>query len=257
MQFGIDKKKDMIPTIFMHIQKTAGTTLVNLLREHYGLENSMSHGDHLAGFTEKTEKKVFFSKENILTRHQDKLFISGHFGYSFCSAFMKDRYSFTFLRNPVERILSFYSYCRSQPAEAFPINALAKEKPLEEFLRLGLSELPIYGYIWNIQAWQLAYGYCNYEGKGLSQFQPQDLIELAVKHLENFSFVGTLENFQQGRDTILRNLGIPLPDINSVENATIERTTIADLTDEEFILLQELTAADRFIYELVTDRSNP
>lgn len=121
-------------------------------------------------------------------------------------------------------------------------------------MHLGLSASPIYGYIWNIQAWQLAHGYCNCDGKSLNLFKLQDIIELATDHLEKFSFVGTLESFQQGRDTVLRDLGIPLPKVNIVENAALERTTTAYLTNEARDLLQELTVADQVIYDLVVAR---
>jgi hypothetical protein len=33
------------PALFLHIQKTAGTTMVTLAQQHYGRENVASHGD--------------------------------------------------------------------------------------------------------------------------------------------------------------------------------------------------------------------
>jgi len=36
--------------------------------------------------------------------------ISGHFGYGYANKLMKDRISFTFLRDPVERVLSLFYF---------------------------------------------------------------------------------------------------------------------------------------------------
>lgn len=41
--------RDLKPAVFVHIQKTAGTTIVALVRSAYGSHNVMSHGDYLKG----------------------------------------------------------------------------------------------------------------------------------------------------------------------------------------------------------------
>jgi hypothetical protein len=83
------------PAIFLHIQKTAGTSIVDLARRHYGNENMTSHGDHLEGFKQFPLKDKFFETERILSKYEATPFISGHFGYDFSKPFMNVRYSFT------------------------------------------------------------------------------------------------------------------------------------------------------------------
>ncbi|MDR2893477.1 MAG: sulfotransferase family 2 domain-containing protein [Deltaproteobacteria bacterium] len=250
MIFDSATKKHLVPTIFMHIQKTAGTSLVSHIRSHYGDKNVMSHADHLAGFTE-AERPTFFRAENITARHNNIPFISGHFGYSFCSAFMKDRYSFTFLRDPAERILSSYYYYRSQPPELYHVYALAHEKSLEEFLQLGLTDPAIKGYIWNNQAWQLAHGYSNNNGRGLLKFSEDEISELALKNIKTFSFVGTMENFQRDFDIVLKALDIPLPKKILKENVGNNRPAVKDLPESTQELLRKLTAIEQPIYDFI------
>jgi len=74
----------MIPALFLHTQKTAGTAVVEMCRELYG-ETLVSHVDY------RGRKPEAF---------QNFGFVTGHFGYSFTRLLMNSRYSFTFFRDP-------------------------------------------------------------------------------------------------------------------------------------------------------------
>ena len=111
------------PAIFMHIQKTAGTSITEAVRPHYQ-NDIVSHGDYL--------KHDTASLKNIR-------FISGHFGFEYARQFMDGRYSFTFLRDPVERILSLYYFSRTRDPAEFPIYRVAHEMDLAGYLRAGFD----------------------------------------------------------------------------------------------------------------------
>ncbi|MCH7920168.1 MAG: sulfotransferase family 2 domain-containing protein, partial [Planctomycetes bacterium] len=96
--------------LFLHIQKTAGSSIVELARDHYD-KSVISHGDFGGHKPED---------------FQDVAFVSGHFGYEFARPLMSDRYSFTFLRDPVDRVLSFYYFCRRMDSNEFEIYSLAQ-----------------------------------------------------------------------------------------------------------------------------------
>ena len=127
------------PAIFVHIQKTAGTSMVDLFRRHYQEKQIISHGDYLSGVEHfsfnfwKINRKVISDFHNIR-------FLSGHFGYDFAKQFMPSRYSFTFLRDPVERVLSFYYFCRTRDPHEYDIYRLCHELTLDEFLKKGMEE---------------------------------------------------------------------------------------------------------------------
>ena len=120
------------PAVFLHTQKTAGTTIVTLVASFLGGEYVTSHGDFMDddGFDPAT-----------------KPFISGHFGYDYAEELINTRYSFTFLRDPADRILSFYYFCRQSNPDEFPVYKLAHELSLNEFLEEGLSGSLISNYI--------------------------------------------------------------------------------------------------------------
>jgi hypothetical protein len=86
--------------VFLHIQKTAGTSVQEMARQAYGNDNVISHGDYERLGLEECKSIPF---------------VSGHFGFAFAEALMPGRYSFTFLRNPFDRLVSLYRFCRTRP----------------------------------------------------------------------------------------------------------------------------------------------
>ncbi len=246
--------KTLRPAIFMHIQKTAGTTIVNLARSAYGNHDIISHGDYLEGVSHFPLKKDFKVNEQVLHDFQKVPFLSGHFGYAFAKQYMRDRYSFTFLRNPVERVLSFYYFCRTRDPNAFEIYSLSQKTTLNGFLQMGLVEPEVKYYIWNNQVWQLACGFGSLDNRALSSFERGELLDLALSHLDEFSYIGFAESFEQDRDRVLTDLGIETPKEKIVSNATPGRPVSDDLPQSTVALLLELTELDRVLYEKVQSR---
>jgi len=248
------KTGELVPALFLHIQKTAGTSIVDLARNHYGNDNVTSHGDHLDGFSEFPLKDKYFSPEDVKSRFGSVPFVSGHFGYDFSKHLMDGRYSFTFLRNPAERILSFYYFCRTRDPHEFGIYRLSQEVSLDEFLAMGLEIPAVKACIWNTETWQLAHGYGNSDGRNILQFSQNEMLDLAIKHIEEFSYIGFAESFEHDRDYILGALGIVLPEDKIVSNANPGRPTAQDLPASTLKLLDELTQLDRALYKAAWSR---
>lgn len=242
------------PAIFLHIQKTAGTTIVELAARSYGSSNVISHGDYVNGLIDfPLNEDKFFQVENMQNRFGNIPFISGHFGYDFAKNFMQNRYSFTFLRNPVERILSFYYFCKSRNGSDFEIYDLCQRLSLDEFLKLGFSDLKIKPFIWNCQVSQLAHGFGSTESFHITD---KEMLKLAMQHLDEFSYVGFTESFEKDRDNILKDLGITAPKDNLIINAGPTRELFGDLPKSTQVLLLELTKLDRALYKKFWSRKN-
>jgi len=230
-----------VPALFLHIQKTAGTSIVNVARQYYG-ENITSHGD-CWGKSHQELKPITF--------------ISGHMGYHFARPLMKNRFTFTFLRNPAERVLSMYYFCRTRNPAQFEIYELAHTMDLPTFLEASLSNACARMHIWNNQVWQLAHGYTHLDNRTVDDFSEANLLLLAKQHLDEFSHVGFTETIDKDSRKILSALGLPLPNEFPVENANVGRPTVATLPADTKALLDQVILLDQQLYDYAWKKFNP
>lgn len=244
-----NRKSILRPALFLHIQKTAGSSIVDLARLAYGSDEVISHGDYLRGLANKGLDEIVDARGQSPEDFRSKSFVSGHFGFDFARPLLTDRYSFTFLRDPVERVLSYYYFCLTRDPQEYDIYALAQELTLDRFLTLGLKRPGLKACIWNNQAWQLANGYGNSNGRNILCFSPEEILDLAIRHLDDFSYVGFAETFEKDRDHIMTALGIVPPKEKIVSNANPGRPTSKDLPSSTLSLLDELTHLDRVLYK--------
>jgi hypothetical protein len=231
-------------SVFMHTQKTAGTSLTTLARSLYGNENVISHGDYLGGPPEQFDGIDF---------------ISGHFGYSYAERWMRERYAFTFLRDPIQRLLSLYSFCRAQQSDSYPIYAAARNSSLESFLTAwrqlsGVDRLVFREFIQNHQAWQLCSGWSENAHQlgrvSMFDFSEKELVDTAVAHLGEFDYVGFTETLDADVANIMRGLGTELTEPLVKVNVSEIRIHFADLPASTRALLEDLTELDREVYEI-------
>jgi len=220
------------PALFLHIQKTAGTSIVDLAAEHYGNHNISAYAD-------------YFDKNPI--KFQRTRFVSGHFGYDFARHIISNRYSFTFLRKPADRILSFYYFCLNQNPKEFEIYETTQENTLEQFLTLALESPDNYSHIWNNQVWMLAHGWGG--NKTISDYTEEELLALSIQHLNEFDFIGFTETFDHDIKIILKALGISKKGSIRKSNVTKNKHFLSELPTSTRKLLDQLTELDTRLYE--------
>ncbi len=238
-------KPKRVPALFLHIQKTAGSALVETLRPYYG-PSIITHGDYIGHRPEE---------------FRDIQLVSGHFGYAFAKVLMPGRYAFTFLRDPVERVLSFYYFCRKQNSAEFPTYALARDLELEPFLVAVNEDIWIRKNVWNNQAWQLArgFGYV-YTPSGrdpvtdeilLDESTPEEILALAIAHLDEFSHVGFAESFELDRNAICADLGVST---RFSKKSAPPPLRAPDLPPSTLQLVRSLTSLDQALYDAAQQR---
>lgn len=222
------------PALFLHIQKTAGTSIVKHVSGCYN-HNIISHLDF---WTLQPDQVARFG------------FISGHFGYDYASQFMEGRYSFTFLRDPVERVLSFYCYARKEAENyEYPVFQLAQTHSLEEFLVKSRSDMAIYPFIWNHQVWQLACGWGNTLKKSIRSFTPESMLEEAKCNLCEFDHVGFVESLDEDVQVIHEALQVKSPVRIPRENVGQREKSFFELPESVQSLLRETVHFDQILYE--------
>lgn len=227
--------------LFLHIQKTAGTSVIHIFQKFY--ENSfISHNSY----------SMYKPQELFQTG-----FISGHFGYDYAKKFLENRYCFTFLRDPIDRVLSFYYFClRSNPDE-FEVYKLAQQNTIENFLEMGLDHPQVRPFIWNHQTWQIACGWGNSSNRNIFSCDENHIVRQAISHLPEFNHIGFRETFNKDISIILKGIGIKhvtrIPTVNASQN----RPKVEDLPSTIIKRLEHITELDQKLYDFAwSDRKS-
>lgn len=242
-QTDTDSTSALKPALFLHIQKTAGTSIQEMARACYG-DGVCSHGD-------------FYSRS--FAELADYPFISGHFGFAYAEPLLEGRFSFTFLREPIARVLSLYAHAkRSDPVESV-LEPIAHDVDLARFLDLSETDEMWRMLLRNNQVWQLAHGFHPHDNRQAhwtgwpleflnGDLPDEEVLSRAIANLNRLDYVGFVETFDRDASAIFTALGAPQIELLR-SNATHGHVDLGGLTPAELERLHELTTLDRALYE--------
>ena len=219
------------------------------MSSQYGSRNCVSHDDHFVGCDVDAMKHTFFQHPDKVSFYNSLPFISGHFGFNFCERFMRGRYSFTFLRNPASRIISFYYFCKNWNYVKRDFERKLKSYSFDDLLDECFNDHRIRHILWNNQAWSLAYGDFAVKPKLLSDFSENELFCMAKNNAERFSYIGFVETFQQDKNNIMHDIGATKIYVHTVRNSTHKRPQIEDIPKHTQRRIAKLTELDDELYK--------
>ena len=177
---------------FLHIGKTAGTSFTSFLQTLYPKEKI---------YNGSLQEYLNFDDSKVL----DYDLYLGHSGFNLLENKSAD--IITFLRNPIDRLLSLYFFWQKisnkhPPSKHFH---LANELDIVSFFDLGFGNskdnigirLAIANDTQNTQAWQLA---SNHTTKNRTHYRKlkltdDELFKMAITNLDKMAFVGLTELF--------------------------------------------------------------
>lgn len=224
---------------FMHIGKTAGTSFFHLLCEEL---NDLAH---FHASPEAFDKLIQKDLDNY------KL-ITGHFSFNHTSRFRSDRYLITFLRDPVDRVLSNYYFLRNWDGVINDSNCemvrYAKQLSLMEFLKCDNPQVE--SVTRNHQAYSIASDF-----RDLRKLSDRELRRKAIGNLELIDFIGITEEFEKSVEMLFSELGRSLSTSLERKNVTLNRLGVSGLKQEEMDLIMELNQIDMEVY-LLAKRSH-
>jgi len=211
--------------IFLHIEKTAGTSLVAYIKDSVGEENFYYTRPELLN-----DKKIV---EQQLNKYSA---IAGHIKYEQITRSFNDVFTITFLRHPIERILSFYYYAKEVPKTKDCITIESKRMDFLSFLNY-CQEKNDRRFV-NGMTFKLADN-CVQEKE----------LESAIKNLENINFVGIQENFDESLALLSYQTEWNPVKIAPATNITKKRDKKSNLSNEIIDKIMELNKDDIVLYE--------
>ncbi len=166
--------------IFLHIPKTAGTTLNQILQRQYPRQTAFFMGAN-------AQASIDQYKDLDTERKSDIRLIAGHMSFGFHRFVPNPALYFTFLRDPIKRVLSFYRYVMNSEQHYLNYAVVNELGGLRPFMNSGITKMVDNGQTRLISgAWlEPDYGEVNAE-----------LFEKARDNLQrHFKVVGLTEQF--------------------------------------------------------------
>jgi hypothetical protein len=168
--------------IFLHVPKTAGTTLHRIIERQYRPEQVYSFGplahESINEFQNMSE-----------ARRAEIRMLKGHMGFGLHEYLPGPSTYFTVLREPIERVISYYYFVRRTPQHYLYDFISSDDKSLKGFIEsrinimLDNAQTRMISGVW----YELGFGECT-----------EAVLEAAKRNLrENFTVVGLTEKFDE------------------------------------------------------------
>jgi hypothetical protein len=227
------------PWGFVHIPKTAGTSLAAALASAYGpyyniaplkySDDAVEHRTHMWAAV----RDFIFNQEIRPNDLKYKLF-SGHLHRHYVDVIrekLPDTRLFTYLRDPVDRVVSDYRYC------------LTPTHPLNEATRNEFK---------SIIEFASSRKHCNAMTKylvGRGDFPDDEIIDFVSTR---FDFIGTSEKFDDSNKILSAILDIPPIKMRNLNVTQSTSENKVELSDEVRRAIRELNHQDALLYEYVS-----
>jgi hypothetical protein len=215
---------------FLHVPKTGGSSLTAALAASLGPHDFYQLPSDRAG-------KVPVAR--LLERYRA---VAGHFTMAHLEPVSSSAFLFTFLREPVDRVVSLFHFYRLQQAGAHLDPRVTAVKSADAFAAFvdGLSD--------RLSPWSNWQTYV-FSGASDCESPAVKLLPRALANLDRFDFVGVQDELTRGADVLgrLRGWSLVLPPRRI--NVTTERPGLAQLPGRTRSKLDELNRCDAELFE--------
>lgn len=221
--------RDQHALIFMHISKSAGSTLGNIIDRNYAV-------DRLYVIMQNKDNEAFAAQPEAMRARVEM--IRGMTYYGIHHAIPREARYFTLYRHPVDRVISQYFYVQRRKKKA---NAKAKTQPLEEFLERN-------PYHAQMQLGLTVGG----DDKEFAQSQPLDSTHIAVARANldrHFGLVGTIDRFDEALVLMKQRFG--WRNIAYAKRNVAPEDQRAKVTPSQLRLIESMCALEIDFYEQV------
>ena len=239
---------------FLHIQKTAGTTIMNILDSYFDLDSI---------YPEQFWNKLLPKFPHDFTKYK---LVRGHFGYGVHRILPKKPVYITMLRDPIERTISDYEHIRRDkikakkpvPKNETILDALKDPKTRRTFVN------PQTGYIgldldivkltrtWEPQR-QSKFIFRTPLKVATKKTPEEELLSNAKRHLDDFAFVGIVEKFEESLFLLYYTFGWKPLSADWKLNVDPKRSKRDEITSEALEEIKKCTKLDEELYKYANE----
>ena len=174
--------------------------------------------------------------------------IVGHIGAGMLDRIKRRSFNFTFLRDPVDRVLSHYYYWRNRASGKAQSGAhIAKQLSIEEFI-LNEEHPVVCSAVDNVQTWMLFQGTDSGTFVEFAGVSNEELLSKAKLNLTRLDFVGLTEHYSISVKKIYSDLSWGEP-LHTKKNINSKRKFADDLDPAILEKLRDRVALDIKLYE--------
>ncbi|WP_179374549.1 sulfotransferase family 2 domain-containing protein [Winogradskyella wichelsiae] len=216
----------MKPFIFLHIPKNGGTTLHSIIEKNYNSQEVFS----IKVVNEKSTEPEFKALPN-----KDAISVlKGHMTYGLHNNFSKQMKYVTLLRNPIDRISSYYHFVKALPHNRHYDRIHSNNLSLREFVESTPD-----GEFNNGQTHLIAGDHGNGDY----------VLQLALENIKNeFLFVGLVEQYDESLILLKQTLDWPEMPAYRIKNNGKKKKL---LSEEDIDIIKKYNALDFKLYETI------
>jgi hypothetical protein len=187
------------PVIFLHIPKAGGTTLAHVARRQYPATRQRDIiGNHIPGVVPRERSYEHFVHDLPAHAKRHLVYVRGHVPFGLHETLGRPAVYVTMLRDPVDRLVSYYHYMMRTPHHYLHAEATRRGLSLADFAASDLTDE-----LTNHQTKLLA-GHMSLDGVTADEA----MLEAAQAHLDaHFAVVGLTERFDASLVLMKRRLG--------------------------------------------------
>ena len=225
-------RKDLF--IHLHIPKTGGTTLRDIIQRQYRAEKIL--------MIPKLEESENILKEVSTSQINQLKLIQGHLKYGIHNHFHRRAKYFALIRDPINRVLSTYYYVLSQKNNPQNLSTSNNQMTIYDFVQSGVNPFLINGQT------QLISGKTGDIDNPI--IESEELFSLAKENIENdFLFLGITEMFDETILILKNMLGWHMP-YYSIANRTKKKPNYDAVNPTIISFIKEHNQLDIKLYNI-------